>query len=532
MLRMFRLCSLHGCSNASILHANDKVTAIRSFFTDLVDARENRILENQNFVRYQNVIVMRHGDRIDNLDHSWASTASRPWDPPLAQAGRVRAYQTGLRIRQSIGFPIHRVFVSPFLRCVQTASEVVAALSTIDHSKALLGYSTSPAAPAETPATPFPPPADTPPSTTPPSASPPPRSTDTPPAPPSKTTPRHHATIASIKHNLSSHSIREEREKGEEREKEEEKVTVAIAATATTIATVNNRSSIDFKCRCNHPEHQTQPLSSLRSERRREERRRPSSPSLQPPLPPSPPPSSPSTTDPASPNADATTASIELNPRAAFDQREKEREKGGEDHRRHRYNRHYHRHRHHRQQHIQHRADVNIATNLMDLMVVLKPTDVGGDGSDVSVEYGLCEMMNKKAIRLDVAPKDGNWGLGISESEAMLPAEAVDTNVERMYKELPKWEEPFLQARARYQQIFKDLANKYIAENLLLVTHGEGVDVALSSLKKEATVYEVQYCAYVELRRPVFEKDETFTTGEFDVFSNSGETGISYRGGS
>ncbi|KAK7256446.1 hypothetical protein RIF29_29896 [Crotalaria pallida] len=368
------------------------------------------------------------------------------------------------------------------------------------------------------------------------------------------------ATIASIKHNLSSHSIREEREKGEEREKEEEKVTVAIAATATTIATVNNRSSIDFKCRCNHPEHRTQPLSSLRSERRREERRRPSSPSLQPPLPPSPPPSSPSTTDPASPNADATTASIELNPKAAFDQREKEREKGGEDHRRHRYNRHYHRHRHHRQQHIQHRADVNIATNLMDLMVVLKPTDVGGDGSDVdskdggdnpddddgltlpsffptffflvSVEYGLCEMMNKKAICLDVAPKDGNWGLGISESEAMLPAEAVDTNVERMYKELPKWEEPFLQARARYQQIFKDLANKYIAENLLLVTHGEGVDVALSSLKKEATVYEVQYCAYVELRRPVFEKDETFTTGEFDVFSNSGETGISYRGGS
>lgn len=99
-----------------------------------MDSRGNQIPENQSPVSYQNVVVMRHGDRIDNFEPSWASTAPRPWDPPLAHPGRVRAFQTGRRIRQGLGFPIHRLFVSPFLRCVQTASEVVAALSAVDDS--------------------------------------------------------------------------------------------------------------------------------------------------------------------------------------------------------------------------------------------------------------------------------------------------------------------------------------------------------------------------------------------------------------
>ncbi|KAL1190909.1 hypothetical protein V5N11_025650 [Cardamine amara subsp. amara] len=87
---------------------------------------------NSNIYSHQNVIVMRHGDRFDNFDPLWLSTAARPWDPPLAQDGLVRAFQTGQRIRSQTGFPIHRVFVSPFLRCIQTASEVVAALTAVD----------------------------------------------------------------------------------------------------------------------------------------------------------------------------------------------------------------------------------------------------------------------------------------------------------------------------------------------------------------------------------------------------------------
>jgi len=45
-------------------------------------------------------------------------------------------------------------------------------------------------------------------------------------------------------------------------------------------------------------------------------------------------------------------------------------------------------------------------------------------------------MMNSKAIRPNVAPKDGNMGFDVAVCEAMLPAEIVDKNVERMCKEV------------------------------------------------------------------------------------------------
>lgn len=79
--------------------------------------------------RHQNVLVMRHGDRMDNFVESWLREAARPWDPPLYEAGRERASRTGMELRTQLGFPIDRVVVSPFVRCVETASEVVSALS-------------------------------------------------------------------------------------------------------------------------------------------------------------------------------------------------------------------------------------------------------------------------------------------------------------------------------------------------------------------------------------------------------------------
>jgi len=45
-------------------------------------------------------------------------------------------------------------------------------------------------------------------------------------------------------------------------------------------------------------------------------------------------------------------------------------------------------------------------------------------------------MMNSKAIRPNVAPKDGNMRFDMAECEAMLPAGIVDKNVERVYKEV------------------------------------------------------------------------------------------------
>lgn len=83
---------------------------------------------------YQNVVVLRHGDRMDNFDPTWVKTAERPWDPPLIQNGFARAFLTGRTFRTRLPFPIHRVFVSPFLRCVQTASEVIAAHCAVDEN--------------------------------------------------------------------------------------------------------------------------------------------------------------------------------------------------------------------------------------------------------------------------------------------------------------------------------------------------------------------------------------------------------------
>lgn len=54
----------------------------------------------------------------------------------------------------------------------------------------------------------------------------------------------------------------------------------------------------------------------------------------------------------------------------------------------------------------------------------------------VSIEYGLCEMLNRDAIRPEYAPKDGNFHFNISELEALLPAGTVDRTVERVYEEV------------------------------------------------------------------------------------------------
>ncbi|KAK9120820.1 hypothetical protein Syun_018437 [Stephania yunnanensis] len=81
----------------------------------------------------QHVVVMRHGDRWDDAEPLWTAGAERPWDPPLTEGGRDRAYCVGRRLRRELGFPIHRAFVSPFLRCAETAAEVVTALCAVDH---------------------------------------------------------------------------------------------------------------------------------------------------------------------------------------------------------------------------------------------------------------------------------------------------------------------------------------------------------------------------------------------------------------
>lgn len=84
-------------------------------------------------LREQHVVVMRHGERRDNVEPLWASRASRRWDPPVTEEGKIYAFKEGRDFLKNFNFPIHRVFVSPFLRCLQTANEVIAALCAVDY---------------------------------------------------------------------------------------------------------------------------------------------------------------------------------------------------------------------------------------------------------------------------------------------------------------------------------------------------------------------------------------------------------------
>ncbi|KAF9377995.1 hypothetical protein CPB97_009819, partial [Podila verticillata] len=46
-----------------------------------------------------NLYFVRHGQRIDQIDSTWAATSPCPQDPPLTDQGRKQARQTGKMIR-------------------------------------------------------------------------------------------------------------------------------------------------------------------------------------------------------------------------------------------------------------------------------------------------------------------------------------------------------------------------------------------------------------------------------------------------
>jgi broad specificity phosphatase PhoE len=73
----------------------------------------------------QIVWIARHGNRLDFVNPDWFLTAEYPYDPPLSDDGVVQAQQLGQRL---IGEGIRHIFVSPFLRTVQTAFHIAEAL--------------------------------------------------------------------------------------------------------------------------------------------------------------------------------------------------------------------------------------------------------------------------------------------------------------------------------------------------------------------------------------------------------------------
>lgn len=81
----------------------------------------------------QNMFVLCHGeDEVINTDadEADAQAGARPWDPPLSERGKQQAWRVGRKIMLE-DWNVTRVVVSPFLRCVQTAVEVITGLSTM-----------------------------------------------------------------------------------------------------------------------------------------------------------------------------------------------------------------------------------------------------------------------------------------------------------------------------------------------------------------------------------------------------------------
>eukprot|EP01097_Dermamoeba_algensis_P000567 TRINITY_DN1196_c0_g1_i3.p1 TRINITY_DN1196_c0_g1~~TRINITY_DN1196_c0_g1_i3.p1 ORF type:complete len:214 (-),score=34.17 TRINITY_DN1196_c0_g1_i3:23-664(-) len=57
------------------------------------------------------------------VDQTWEKTAAEPDDPPLTERGILQARKTGQKLRTE-PHKIEHIFCSPFLRCLQTATEI------------------------------------------------------------------------------------------------------------------------------------------------------------------------------------------------------------------------------------------------------------------------------------------------------------------------------------------------------------------------------------------------------------------------
>ena len=74
----------------------------------------------------QRIWIVRHGNREDFQNPGWSKTAQRPFDPALSADGETQAREVGISLQ---GEQVHRVFASPFLRTIQTASHIADALN-------------------------------------------------------------------------------------------------------------------------------------------------------------------------------------------------------------------------------------------------------------------------------------------------------------------------------------------------------------------------------------------------------------------
>ncbi len=69
----------------------------------------------------QLIWIVRHGNREDFHNREWGKTAARPYDPGLSPDGADQAREAG---RSLLSKRVDRIYASPYLRTIQTASHI------------------------------------------------------------------------------------------------------------------------------------------------------------------------------------------------------------------------------------------------------------------------------------------------------------------------------------------------------------------------------------------------------------------------
>ncbi|CAB3404275.1 unnamed protein product [Caenorhabditis bovis] len=67
--------------------------------------------------------LVRHGERIDNVDKKWKDNNPKKWDDPeLTTRGKTQSAEVGKALAN---YNIEKIICSPFTRCVETAAVIV-----------------------------------------------------------------------------------------------------------------------------------------------------------------------------------------------------------------------------------------------------------------------------------------------------------------------------------------------------------------------------------------------------------------------
>eukprot|EP00850_Spirogloea_muscicola_P018486 SM000170S02658 [mRNA] locus=s170:65371:66694:+ [translate_table: standard] len=154
----------------------------------------------------------------------------------------------------------------------------------------------------------------------------------------------------------------------------------------------------------------------------------------------------------------------------------------------------------------------------------------------VSIDCGLGEIMSPRAIRSPPSTRgrDDNdpavWLAPLADLEALLPTDSLDRSVRPLLDQLPAFPEVEVMSHMRFANAFEAIADQFPNENILCISHGEGVSVSVSRLVP-VTVYTVAYCGYSVTQRPIFLLHPELTQrpgGEWELVSQPETTGVSW----